>query len=1125
MKKAFFILITVIIQGMIYLSCRHHVKELPKPEILIPSGLTYSPNSIQVQTGVSINSVKPGIVGSKPISYSISTDIDNHGYISINSDGVIQTQGGIPVGTYLVSVTAKNSAGTVTFNNVYQVVVSETLIAPSVITYRVDSLNMNNGTGGVSGPPTVEGTYPITFTMSSTPASNGHISISSNTGEITVDSLLPVGDYSVTVTATNSAGTKTFSNVIVISIKPIEASLLSYVPNNLDLVTGNSASSSLPTVNGTTPITYSITSNPSSTGQITINNTTGKITAGAGLAIGTYIITVTATNGAGSVAFANAYEIKVSANVTSPGSLIYSASNLTFTSGQGGSSVAPTVSGTTPITYSLPNGTNSNITINPSTGVITAAGNLPAGTYNLTITATNAAGSSTTSFTITVNPVSAPSNLVYAPNAIIITTGMTGSSGIPSITGSPVTYTMNASPANTAIAINSTTGVITSTSTLPTGTYFIHVTATNTGGSTTFTNAFSITVNAAMPSNLSYTPNSFSVIQGAGGSSVTPTISGSGPFNYSMTSVPANANITINASTGVIVANSSVAVGSYTFSVTVNNVAGSQTFSNVYTVNVSSSATAPSSLNYATNSLTITQGQMGSSVAPTISGTTPITYNISAGNNANISINATTGVITTSSGLASGTYILTVTATNSVGSTTTPYTITVNAVPIPSNLVYSPSSYTVNQGIAGSSATPTITDGPVTYTMTSSPSTGAISINSSTGVLSSTTALAVGTYTISVTATNSGGAKSFAGIYTVIVNAVAPSALVYSPASYSVNQGTAGSSAAPTIMGTPPVTYSIGVSPANANITINSTTGVVSSSASVAVGSYTVTVTATNTAGSTSATYTITVNSVVVPISNLVYSPNSLSVIQGNGGTSVTPSYSGTLPATFSFTPSNANITISAAGIISANTSLTAGTYTLSVTATNSAGSATASYTITVNSVEIPLSGLTYSPNTLNVDHGVSTNSATPTIIGTAPITYKITVSPAAAGISINSTTGVITSATSVALGTYTISVTASSTAGSGSSTTTTYTLAVVPSYALDIASIMSSQCTSCHGGGQSPNLSTYTNVKNNINNVITDVTTTTSTSTNHIMPPSGTKLTTAQVNLLKQWQSTGMLP
>ena len=275
--------------------------------------------------------------------------------------------------------------------------------------------------------------------------------------------------------------------------------------------------------------------------------------------------------------------------------------------------------------------------------------------------------------------------------------------------------------------------------------------------------------------------------------------------------------------------------------------------------------TVPQNLLYTPSVSTIIAGTAGNSVTPSINnGGGTIGYSISGTGVTGISINSKTGVISWSTVLATGTYNITVTAANSVGSTATTYTLNVNSgLTAPLNLTYAPSGTTIVFGTSGSSATPSINTGgsTISYSLTGTIPAG-VSINNSTGVISWSSAVAVGTYPLTITASNSLGSTTTTYTLTITKTAtvVAPSSFSYSPSNSSVTQGVAGSSATPTInngLGT--ITYTLtGTIPAG--ISISGTTGIISWNTTVNTGTYALSVQATNSAGSVSATYSLTVN-------------------------------------------------------------------------------------------------------------------------------------------------------------------------------------------------------------------------------------------------------------------------
>lgn len=272
----------------------------------------------------------------------------------------------------------------------------------------------------------------------------------------------------------------------------------------------------------------------------------------------------------------------------------------------------------------------------------------------------------------------------------------------------------------------------------------------------------------------------------------------------------------------------------------------------------------PTNLVYTPTSVAALKGIAGNSVVPTIdNGGGVINYTITSGAVSGISINSGTGVITWSSTVAVGNYDISVTASNSVGTTATTFRFVVHiAATAPANLSYTPSGSTIVAGTAGNSVAPNVNTGgsTITFSLTGTVPAG-ITINSSTGVISWANTVAVGNYNITVAATNNLGNTTTAYPLTVqnTITVIAPASFAYSPASSNVSQGVAGASATPSInngLGT--IAYSF-VSSVPSGVTVNSSTGIINWSSSVALGTYNFTLAASNTAGNTTTNYALTV--------------------------------------------------------------------------------------------------------------------------------------------------------------------------------------------------------------------------------------------------------------------------
>jgi gliding motility-associated-like protein len=174
------------------------------------------------------------------------------------------------------------------------------------------------------------------------------------------------------------------------------------------------------------------------------------------------------------------------------------------------------------------------------------------------------------------NPNDAPANLLYSPNAVIVTIGNPININAPTYTaGKPKKYSI--SPVlPTGVIFNETTGVISGTPTVlssPAKQYTI--TATNGGGSTT--GSFTLTVIDIPPTNLRYNPNSQRATRNVAINNMLPSSSGGAVVTYSISpSLPAG--LTLNTSTGIISGTlTAVLSGTVQYTIRATNTGGSTT--------------------------------------------------------------------------------------------------------------------------------------------------------------------------------------------------------------------------------------------------------------------------------------------------------------------------------------------------------------------------------------------------------------------------------------------------------------------------------------------------------------------------------------------------------------------
>ena len=360
-------------------------------------------------------------------------------------------------------------------------------------------------------------------------------------------------------------------------------------------------------------------------------------------------------------------------------------------------------------------------------------------------------------------------------------------------------------------------------------------------------------------------------------------------------------------------------------------------------------------------------------------------------------------------------------------------------VPVPHTVsVTNPGNQTGTVGTAVSlqiQASDSASGQTLTYSATGLPA--GLSINSSTGLISGTPTTA-GTSSVTVTATDTTGAHGSAS-FTWTVNPAANTVSVTNPGNQTGTVGTAVSlqiQASDSASGQT-LTYSATGLPAG--LSINSSTGLISGTPTTA-GTSSVTVTATDTTGASgSASFTWTVN----PAANTVSVTNpgnqtgtvgtavSLQIQASDSASGQTLTYSATgLPAGLSINSST--------GLIS-GTPTTAGTSSVTVTATDTTGAhGSASFTWTVNPAANTVSVTNPGNQTGTVGTAVSLQIQASDSASGQTLTYSATGLPA--GLSINSSTGLI-SGTPTTAGTSSVTVTATDTTGAHGSASFTWTV------------------------------------------------------------------------------------
>jgi PQQ-like domain/Putative Ig domain len=537
---------------------------------------------------------------------------------------------------------------------------------------------------------------------------------------------------------------------------------------------------------------------------------------------------------------------------TPPSALSYP-SPQTYTVGAAITPLSPTVTGTVAsyaIAPDLPDG----LQINPTTGQITGTPTTVAAAAMTVVTALNSAGSTTFDLSITIVPP-APSALSY-PSPQIFVIGLPITALNPKVSGTVTQYSV--APALPAgLVLDAASGQISGTPAALAAAGNYTVTATNSGGSTSF--SLSIAVVIAAPSGLSY-PSPQNYIQGTPIVPLSPTVTGSVTGYAATPALPAG--LSINPSTGVISGTPTAVTAQGNYQITASNSSGSATFP----LSLSVAVPPPSALSYASPQ-TYIAGKAIAPLNPTVSGIVT-SYSVNPALPSGLTLDALSGQIAGTPNTAAPAASYTITAANGSGAASFNLSITVQIAP-PSALTYH-SPQTFHAGVAITPLFPRVTGSVAGYSVLPA-LPGGLSLNSLTGQITGTPTVAAPAAVYTVSATNISGSTSFALSITVILQA--PASLEYpSPQTYALDTPIIPLS--PSVVGKVS-TYSV-LPALPAGLSLNGSTGQISGTPTAATAATTYTITAANSAGSAAFGLSIAVVAVGV-------SPASISRLVASG--------------------------------------------------------------------------------------------------------------------------------------------------------------------------------------------------------------------------------------------------
>ena len=832
---------------------------------VVGNSLTDYPSVTNSPTGYSASGLPPGL------SISAST-----GYIT-----------GTPTtpGTYPVALSATNSVGTGSATVSY-------IVTPQPVPL-VTSYDLASAAVGTA----------FTYTITTTPAATNYgatnlppgLSCNAATGAIS-GTPTAAGVYTVPLAVTNSVGTGNATLTITVGTTAAEST----VPT----IGGDAAVQG--TVGSSIYYYFDASGSPTSyaTGTLppglTLDATYGEI-EGTPTTAGIYTVPISASNAAG----------------TGQATLKILVSPLPAPSLSGSPVVNATVNSSfyyyvsasnSPTSYAA-SGLPAGVTLNTSTGYLSGT-ITAAGSYPVTISATNASGMSSATLTLNITPVPAP-----ALPVIISAAGATGVAGSPfsyavQASGTPTSYAATGVPAG--LTFNTSTGVLTGTPTTA-GTYPLTVSATNVTGIGLAVVRLVVAASASGPPVVTSAAGVVGLLKE--------------PFNYFLTTNSPTTNYTagniptglsLNSTTGQI-SGTPTQAAAFTMPISATNAAGTTQVTLTFPVINPSFAvfTSPAAIS----------AVVGQSFTTTLTSSSTSVYSSAASPlPPGLTLNASTGVIS-GSPTTVGSYPATITQSGSAGTASGRLLFTVFSATPKVPVISSPAGMGAFVGVPFAYVVQA-TNSPTSFAAPGLPA--GLTLNTSTGLISGTPS-STGTFTFGLTASNSQGTSGTATV-TMFVSTLTSAAPVLSAASVA---GVLGAPLNYTVTTNTSSFYSLYASNLPPGLSLNSNTGLISGTPGT-VGTYYTTLNVTNSydaSSSTVVTFRIAASASDVPTltspagaSGIVGTAFSYTVSANNAATTLGAS---NLPTGLSFN--------AATGVIS-GTPAVSGTYSIPLTATNSVG-------------------------------------------------------------------------------------------------------------------------------------------------------------------------------------------
>jgi len=400
-----------------------------------------------------------------------------------------------------------------------------------------------------------------------------------------------------------------------------------------------------------------------------------------------------------------------------------------------------------------------------------------------------------------------------------------------------------------------------------------------------------------------------------------------------------------------------VEVGTHNFTITATNDVGSATQNFTLTVVAAGTPIITSG-----NSTTVNQGVAGEFTLEA-TGADDIAFSLTGTPLDGVTIETGTSVLTIANTAAPGVHNLTIRATNTADETLfSEQAFTLTITPAVAPQITSVAELSLVYGVGGTHTITTTGDSPITLsygTDENAPPTG-VTLSDNTLTIANT--VEVGTHEFTIIATNTNiPSLTYTQDFTLTVTPVGLPEITSDP-TLTVAQGSTGQLTLAATAGEDTVSFSLtGTVPDG--VTISESTSTLTIAATVLPGTHNFTVRATNTTASpniySEQPFTLTITPAVPPE---ITSANTMNAVQGTEGT-LQLTFEGTGPIGLAFGTGNdappTGVSIAESNILTVANTVTAGTYTFTIIATNTnehltLAPHTQTFTLTVTAPEEP---------------------------------------------------------------------------------------------------------------------------------------------------------------------------